>query len=472
MRALIDKVADRVRWGYLLAFILLLGSYILSSYSTKRLKAEAELVNHTHNVINNVELLFSTVKDAESGFRAYLLTSDPLFLDRYNIAPKQVDSIYNELKILVSDNEEQKRNLDTMYVTIQQRMALFSTNIALYRAAGNKLPDTVLKGRAVGKFLMDKVRWQVAQMQANEKKLMEHRRSQVGRYSGLITLINIASLVLAVLIIFYSFMTFNKENAAKREADAKAKDYQQQLEGRIDELNKLNKQIIELKGIEKFALTGRISRTIAHEVRNPLTNINLAVEQLKGDLEGQEDHIMMLDMISRNSTRINQLISDLLNSTRTNLLVYDNRDVNELLEESLEFAADRIELKNIKVIKQYTHEKCIVSVDVQKIRIALLNIIVNAVEAMEEDKGELTLKTVKEDGRCVVYISDNGKGIDEENLSRLFEPYYTTKENGTGLGLTNTQNIILSHKASILVESEVGKGTMFMISFNLVEENA
>jgi signal transduction histidine kinase len=176
---------------------------------------------------------------------------------------------------------------------------------------------------------------------------------------------------------------------------------------------------------------------------------------------------MLLDMISRNSARINQLISDLLNSTRANLLAFDDANIHTLLDETIELAQDRIELKKIKVIKQYADGICNISVDIQKIKIAFLNIIVNAIEAMEEGAGVLTVRTETKDSKCVVLISDNGKGIPAEDISRLFEPYYTTKENGTGLGLTNTQNIILSHKASISVQSESGKGTTFMITFNV-----
>ena len=127
---------------------------------------------------------------------------------------------------------------------------------------------------------------------------------------------------------------------------------------------------------------------------------------------------------------------------------------------------DRIDLKEIKVIKNYATDPFPVLVDVEKINIAFLNIILNAVEATELKKGIITITTETKNNFCVVTISDNGKGIDEESLSKLFEPYFTTKEKGMGLGLTNTQNIILSHHANIYAESEVGKGSSFIISFN------
>jgi signal transduction histidine kinase len=247
-------------------------------------------------------------------------------------------------------------------------------------------------------------------------------------------------------------------------------EYQQQLRDRIGDLDKANKELIRMRSIEKFAATGRIARTIAHEVRNPLTNINLAVEQLQTELNGfrPENGELMLEMINRNSARINLLITDLLNSTKFTDLIPTKVSVNDLLDETLEHARDRIQLKNIAVIKNYSTAICDISVDVERIKIAFLNIIVNAVEAMEPGKGVLRLTTLSREDKCIIQIADNGPGISEESQSRIFEPYFTNKPKGTGLGLTNTQNIILNHNGQIAFESTKGEGTTFTIQLNFV----
>jgi signal transduction histidine kinase len=154
-----------------------------------------------------------------------------------------------------------------------------------------------------------------------------------------------------------------------------------------------------------------------------------------------------------------------LNSTRTPELDFVKASINDILDKSLEFALDRIELKKIKIVKNYDPDICPILVNNEKIYIAFLNIIVNAIEAMQE-KGTLLLSTENTKNRCVAKITDNGKGMSKADVGRLFEPYFTTKENGHGLGLTNTQNIILSHKASISAVSEPGKGTTFIVSFD------
>jgi signal transduction histidine kinase len=170
-------------------------------------------------------------------------------------------------------------------------------------------------------------------------------------------------------------------------------------------------------------------------------------------------------MIVRNTKRINELISNLLNSTRAAEMKLEEENINKLLDTSLEFAQDRIELKKIKVVKNYETDLCSVLVDKEKIYIAFLNIIVNAIEAMDKN-GTLYLTTEDYNDKCLVKITDTGKGMPKGDISKLFEPFFTTKDNGNGLGLTNTQNIILGHKASISADSELGKGTTFIVSFN------
>jgi signal transduction histidine kinase len=174
-----------------------------------------------------------------------------------------------------------------------------------------------------------------------------------------------------------------------------------------------------------------------------------------------------LDMIGRNVNRINQLVSDLLNSTRFEQLEYTPSDINALMDDALEMARDRIELNQIKVEKQYAKDLCETLVDKEKIKLAFLNIIVNAIEAMEKIPGILTIKTGKQGNKCIVEIKDNGTGMDEETIQKLFEPYFTGKIKGNGLGLTNTQNIILNHKGSINVRSKIREGSSFTITLNL-----
>jgi signal transduction histidine kinase len=107
--------------------------------------------------------------------------------------------------------------------------------------------------------------------------------------------------------------------------------------------------------------------------------------------------------------------------------------------------------------------------DKQKLKIAFLNILINAIEAIAQPPGSIWIDIDKKGSRYVVQITDNGSGISEENLSRLFEPYFTSKRNGMGLGLASTLTILQAHKATVEVQSKVGHGTTFSISFAIAE---
>ncbi|MFB6455321.1 ATP-binding protein [Chitinophaga sp. Hz27] len=217
---------------------------------------------------------------------------------------------------------------------------------------------------------------------------------------------------------------------------------------------------------EKFAITGRIARMVAHEVRNPLTNILLATSQLKMEpVAESEEGQLYLDIMERNCHRINQLVTELLQSTKMVELSMQPVSINDMLENALVHASDRLQLNNIQVHKSFTPAPAMIMADAEKLHIALLNIIINGIEAMSPGTGVLGISTDTDKYYVHVRITDNGSGISDENMSKLFEPFFTSKTKGTGLGLTATQNIILNHKGRITVKSKPGEGTSFFITF-------
>ena len=217
--------------------------------------------------------------------------------------------------------------------------------------------------------------------------------------------------------------------------------------------------------MEKLGATGRLVRTLAHEVRNPLNNINMSVEQLVNETV-PEDATLFLDIIQRNSKRIGDLITELLDTSRPTELVFEKCTLQTVMDDSISDALDRITLQRISVQIKYDDAPCYILANREKLKIAFLNIIINGVEAMPSDgSGELELSIENNDNVHLVRVKDNGCGIPEENLSRLFEPYFTSKRNGMGLGLAATLNILQSHKAQVDVTSIVNSGTTFVITF-------
>jgi PAS domain S-box-containing protein len=236
------------------------------------------------------------------------------------------------------------------------------------------------------------------------------------------------------------------------------------LQGILHDITNIKKTEKANLQIEKLAATGRLIRTLAHEVRNPLNNINMSVDQLLTEKRSEDDQIYF-DIIQRNSKRIDNLITELLESSRPYDLNFQPYDLKEIMEETLSMAIDRIKLRNIKLEKQFPEREAVIRADKDKLKLALLNFVINAVEAVEEKTGELKISIDSKDSKHILNIKDNGCGISEENLSRLFEPYFTTKRNGIGLGLASSLNILQSHKAKIDVRSALNAGTQFTISF-------
>jgi PAS domain S-box-containing protein len=240
----------------------------------------------------------------------------------------------------------------------------------------------------------------------------------------------------------------------------------QWYQGIVRDITEQKRAQQELIIAEKLTMTGKIARSIAHEVRNPLTNLSLALDQLREELTGNEDTQLYTDIIGRNVERIGALITDMLNSSKPRDLDRQPQSLTDLVRDTLNLVSDRIKLRQMHLETHFSPDPCTAPLDREQVRVALTNILINAVEAMEPGRGKLTVTTADDDNAQVyVEIRDNGSGISPDNLQRLFDPFFTGKQSGMGLGLTATQNIVNSHKGHIEVESQLGQGTLFRIYF-------
>lgn len=236
----------------------------------------------------------------------------------------------------------------------------------------------------------------------------------------------------------------------------------------IKDLTTLREKEEEEIRSRKFQATGRIARILAHEIKNPLTNITLSAEQIRCELpeEVMSESGELIEVIERNTKRINELITQLLNATKFSELTLAPTDLNQLVEEVLKQAADSLKLKQIQLVNKNKLQNAILQLDSDKIKIALFNLIVNAIDVMEQGKGILIINTYENEEKYFIEIKDNGPGMTKEQMERLFEPFFSNKLNGTGLGLTNTQNIMLNHGGKVKVKSLPDKGTSFYMIFN------
>jgi signal transduction histidine kinase len=219
---------------------------------------------------------------------------------------------------------------------------------------------------------------------------------------------------------------------------------------------------------ERLAALGELSAIVAHEVRNPLGVIYNAVTSLRRLLKVEGDSAMLLDILSEESDRLNRMVGDLLDYTRPRTPILQPEDIGKVLMDALEGA--RIqggpEAKSVSYDVEVQPNLPPVHMDRRQIRQALLNVAVNAIQAMPQG-GTVRVRCRRElhDNRdhVRIEISDQGMGIPTELLHRVFEPFFTTKAQGTGLGLAVVRRILEEHRGEIAVDSAPGRGTTFTI---------
>jgi PAS domain S-box-containing protein len=214
---------------------------------------------------------------------------------------------------------------------------------------------------------------------------------------------------------------------------------------------------------EKLAFTGRMAAGIAHEIRNPLTNIILSLRQLKKDEKIKPKVLNYVEIMERNTNRIEYLITELLNCARPIKLNLQPGDIHLLIKDILSVHKVRLKTQKIKVIRNLTAHPSILLFDKEQLGRVFLNLIANAIDAMSKG-GTLSIATKSEMKKFVVKIQDSGSGIPEKNLIKVFDPFFSTKKGGAGLGLSTCQNIVASHGGLIEVESAWRKGSVFSVS--------
>jgi two-component system, NtrC family, sensor histidine kinase HydH len=214
---------------------------------------------------------------------------------------------------------------------------------------------------------------------------------------------------------------------------------------------------------ERLAALGRLASGVAHEIRNPLSSIKGFTQYFRDKFEVGTEDKSYADIMIQEVERLNRVITQLLDFGRPKELRLDLHPLSQIVEHPLQLIRADLDKRGIKLIESpFPEEK--VRVDSDQITQALLNIFLNAMESMESG-GELRVGTVKkpERGGVEIWISDSGSGIPQGNLTKIFDPFFSTKKKGTGLGLAITANIIEAHGGEISVESREGKGTTFKI---------
>jgi signal transduction histidine kinase len=238
----------------------------------------------------------------------------------------------------------------------------------------------------------------------------------------------------------------------------------------LDQLKILNKRNVDT---ERLAAIGQLSSVIAHEIRNPLGLVDLYAKLTEDQLakldisdEAKKELLMKnLGLIRQATGSLETILSELTSYSRPLQLNVQPADVNRLVHDVCDFYSPSYEEKGVQLVFPELNDAETLSVDADKIRQALINLLKNALEASPKD----TMVTVsiarrQNDPQLYIKVSDEGKGVDPNNVKKLFTPYFSTKGNGTGLGLAHSRKILQAHGGSVeLLSSTPGKGSTFAL---------
>ncbi len=232
----------------------------------------------------------------------------------------------------------------------------------------------------------------------------------------------------------------------------------------------LKAQAEALMRAEQLAAVGRISAQISHEVRNPLSSIGLNVELLQDALalahfddprEAREAH-ELLAAVTREVDRLTEVTEQYLRMARPQRPSLEPTEITEVLTSVLDFSREELERAGVQVVRDFAPDTPEVVADEGQLRQVFLNLLRNAREAMP-DGGRLTVATRYDEHEVEVSLQDTGRGMSEAVRARIFEPFFSTKEDGTGLGLAVCQQILKAHGGSLSCQSEAGQGTTFTV---------
>jgi two-component system sensor histidine kinase PilS (NtrC family) len=218
----------------------------------------------------------------------------------------------------------------------------------------------------------------------------------------------------------------------------------------------------KLKTAEKLSAMGRMAASIAHEIRNPLASMSGSIQILKGSLDLAREDEKLMSIVTRETERLNGLVSDFLSYARPPSPRFEDVDLKELLLDTVNFMGADPGSGNIKMDLDLPPHKVILSVDADQVRQVIINLVRNAMEASGPD-GSIFVSLEKEGEQgsevTTLQVADEGPGIPEEVMEEVFEPFVTTKPGGTGLGLAIVYQLVQIHQGTVMIDSEPGTGT-------------
>ncbi len=357
-----------------------------------------------------------------------------------------------ELSLLKEFNESIVESVNVGLIAVNEFGCITRCNTTFEQILGLKREETV------GKFVKDIL----------DEGFAQKLENILGKSSWHLTEIRNA----------YKIQTTNAEGEALmlNVAIAPLQSESQKQKGAIVVLENVTERVKleeSLQQNEKLSSIGLLAAGVAHEVNTPLTGVSSYTQMLLEMIPESDPKHALLQKVAKQTERASNIAGNLLNFSRTGGVTdFVEVDINKLLEDTLQLLEPQIRKANVEIIKKYANIPPKIFGDAGKLQQVFTNLIINAKDAIF-DSGQITLTTrYKAENEVVIEVTDTGIGIEDEDLTKIYDPFFTTKDvgSGTGLGMAVSYGIVQEHSGTIVAKSEVGKGTTFNLTFPIAKK--
>jgi two-component system sensor histidine kinase PilS (NtrC family) len=359
--------------------------------------------------------------------------------DQLSAVGTRLQEAHSDLLALQNLNELIVNNITTGLVVVSR-----TGFVQFFNPPSSRILDADHFQQVKIQDILPELEWPWTSLMEDESQPFERREVRVQREGGNLKILEIVA-------------------ARFRDAEGKLKGWLLLFDDRTDQ------KLLEdtLRQQEKMAAVGQLAAGIAHEIRNPLASISGSVQLMMGNPQNHSDEDMkLMRIVDKEINRLNGLISEFLDYVRPEKKLNSPVNLNNVIREVVESLQFNPKLRKDVEQKLELRAACDIVGNRDKLKQAMLNFVINAYQAMDKTaKPVLEIETHDQGEIVVLIIRDNGCGIKPENVNRIFEPFHTTKPQGTGLGLAVTHKILQAHDARVFVDSVEGEGTKFLVEF-------
>jgi len=510
------KITKQIIGGYAILLCLMMIVCGVASYDIFRLNQAAKQMIHEMEIRPLVEKVHNLILKQASMEKEYLLTRNEVFLEDYSTYQLELEDLFAE-RVVETFSESEGKLIEFLKYKSERQKNLFDEMVELSKRgmSEEKVKEYIEQSGIQTSLTFSELENLLDFKEGSLTRIMEIANEEASSaYRNMIVIIICTLIFGTVLILYIPKKITQPINRLVQTIRVRSEtDFNQKIDGinngneisilesnffnmlhnvrnyklKLDKINKENEMLLEktenfnkklkikvekvtrkfkqkqeeLIQAAKFATIGELSTAIAHEIRNPLSGISVALQLQKNERLTKAQKETIDDVLSE-IDRLNRIITDLLAFAKPHPPIFTKVSPNDLVERAVGVVSPILEEKNIEMNLSFDKNLPEFIVDPEQIQQVILNLTINAVDAIK-DQGKMQISTKRDNGNIIIEVKDNGIGIPQKNLDRLFYPFFTTKGAGTGLGLSISKSIIEGHKGTINVESKVNKGSVFSV---------